>query len=65
MVNWLIERLKEGSTQRGIVLLITAATGFNVPPEVVNHVILAGISIAGMLGVIRKEKTGGGSGWRE
>lgn len=65
MVDWLVERLREGSTQRGIVLLITAVTGFNVPPEVVNQVILIGISIAGALGVIKKEGQPNSSGWRE
>lgn len=64
MKDWLIERLKEGSTQRGIVLLITALTGFNVPPELVNQVILMGISVVGAVGVIVKEKQAGG-GWKE
>lgn len=64
MNQWIVDRLKEGSTQRGIVLLITAVTGFNVPPELVNQVILLGISVAGALGVITKESAGKTGGWQ-
>ena len=53
--QWVIDRLQEPSTQRGIVLLITAATGFTVPPELVSQVILLGLTVSGAIGVVRAD----------
>lgn len=55
MIQYLLERAKEASTWRGVVLLATAA-GVNVAPELANAVVTFGIGLAGLLGVITKDK---------
>lgn len=55
-MNWLIARLKEPSTWRGIVWLLTFA-GLSLKPEQSEAIIAAGIALAGVLGVFLKEPT--------
>lgn len=47
---YLLARLKEASTWRGIALLLTAF-GVQVAPEVQEAVISAGVAVAGAIGV--------------
>jgi hypothetical protein len=54
-VNWLLDRLKEESTWRGIVLLATAL-GVKLEPDKSEAIIAAGLAIVGLINVIRKEK---------
>ncbi len=55
MFNYILDRAKEPSTWRGLVLLITAA-GVNIAPELANAVVTFGIGLAGLLGVVTKDK---------
>ena len=48
---YLLARLKEASTWRGIALLLTAI-GVQVAPEVQEAVISVGIAVAGAVGVL-------------
>lgn len=53
--QYVIDRLKEVSTWRGIILIITAF-GVTLSPEQAESIIAAGIALVGMFGVLRKEK---------
>ncbi len=53
---YLLARLKEASTWRGIVLLLTAF-GVQVAPEVQEAVISVGIAVAGAVGVLFPDST--------
>lgn len=54
-MKFIIERLQEASTWRGIVMLLTAA-GVTVSPELMPHIIATGTAVAGLLGVVTKDK---------
>lgn len=49
-MKWLIARLKEGSTWRGLVWLLTVC-GVLLTPEQTEAIVLAGMALAGLLGV--------------
>lgn len=53
MMKYFIDRAREASTWRGVVLLATAA-GVNIAPEMVNAIVTFGIGLAGLLGVVTK-----------
>ena len=53
---YLLARLKEASTWRGIALLLTAF-GVQVAPEVQEAVISVGIAVAGAVGVLFPDST--------
>ena len=55
MLNYLLERAQEPSTWRGAILLATAG-GASVAPDLANAIVSAGIGVAGLLGVISKDK---------
>lgn len=59
MVAYIIDRLKEASTWRGIIGLITAA-GVTISPEQIDKIVAAGLAIMGVIGMLFKDKTGGG-----
>lgn len=52
---WLVNRMKEGSTWRGVVMLLTAA-GLTLSPDQAAAIIAAGMSVSGLIGVFWKEK---------
>jgi hypothetical protein len=49
-MKWIIDRLKEGSTWRGLVWLLTVC-GVLLTPEQAEAIGLAGMALAGLLGV--------------
>lgn len=53
MIQYILERAKEPSTWRGVVLLATAA-GVNIAPELMNAIVTFGVGLAGLLGVATK-----------
>ena len=55
MKAYLIERLKEASTWRGIILLLTAV-GVPVAPALADSIISAGLAIAGLIGAVTPDK---------
>ena len=50
-MNYLIQRLKEPSTWRGIILVATAA-GAHWSPESQETVITVGVGLAGVIGAL-------------
>jgi hypothetical protein len=55
-IDWLLARLAENSTWRGIILLLTAA-GVILSPDQANAITAAGLAIVGLINVIRKAPT--------
>ena len=51
MKTYIIDRLKEASTWRGIVALITAA-GVALTPEQQAAIVSAGLAVIGLIGVL-------------
>lgn len=49
MVEYIIARLKEASTWRGIIGLLTA-TGVTISPELIDKIIAAGLALMGVIG---------------
>lgn len=50
MTEWLLARLREPSSWRGIIWLLTAM-GVTLSPEAWEYVVAAGMALAGLLGV--------------
>jgi len=55
-MSWVLSRLREASTWRGIVWLLTVA-GVSSRPDEVEAIILAGMALAGLLGVFLQDKS--------
>ena len=54
MRRYLIDRLQEPSTWRGIILFITGF-GVTLSPETATHIIAAGVGTAGLVGVLTED----------
>lgn len=54
-MNWLLARLREGSTWRGLVWLLAFA-GVSLKPEQAEAIIAAGMALAGLLGVFLQDR---------
>jgi hypothetical protein len=48
---FVIARLQESSTWRGLILIATAGFGWQVPPERQEAIVLGGLLLAGMVAV--------------
>ena len=59
MTAYIIDRLKEASTWRGIIALLTAA-GVTISPEMIDQIVAAGLAVMGIIGMVFKDKAGGG-----
>jgi hypothetical protein len=55
IVNIVIERLSENSTWRGLILVGTAL-GLKLEPELQNQIVMAGLSLVGLINIVRKGK---------
>lgn len=55
MKTYVLERLKEPSTWRGIVLLATAL-GIPVAPALATAITTFGLGLAGLIGVVTADK---------
>lgn len=53
-MNWLLDRLSENSTWRGLIAIATAA-GVTIQPDLADAIIAAGLALIGLVNVIRKE----------
>lgn len=51
----ILEKLSENSTWRGLILVATAA-GVHLEPELQNQIVAAGLSLVGIINVLRKEQ---------
>lgn len=54
-MKYLIERLAEASTWRGITMVATAF-GITVAPELLPAIVSAGTGVAGLIGILFKDK---------
>ena len=54
-MNWLIARLKEPSTMRGVVWLLTVF-GLSLRPDQAEAIAIAGTALAGLLGVFLSDE---------
>lgn len=54
-MNWLVKRLREASTWRGLVWLATVA-GLSLRPEQAEAIVTVGMAIAGLLGVFLSDE---------
>ena len=52
---YMVERLKEPSTWRGLILLLTSF-GIGINPDFVTPIIAAGTGLAGLVGVFAADK---------
>jgi hypothetical protein len=55
IVNYILDRLAENSTWRGLVFVASAA-GITFVPDQANAIAAAGMAIVGAVNVFRKEK---------
>ena len=55
-MKYLIDRLSEPSTWRGIISLLTAL-GVKLRPDLTDAIVSAGLGAMGVINVVRKEKT--------
>ena len=53
MKQYILERAKEPSTWRGIILFLTAI-GVPVAPEMQTAIVSAGLGLAGLIGAVTK-----------
>lgn len=51
-MNYLINRLKEASTWRGIILFAAGVFGYQMPAETQAAVIAGGVALAGVVGAV-------------
>ncbi|MBF0212295.1 MAG: hypothetical protein HQM00_01885 [Magnetococcales bacterium] len=49
--QYLVQRAKEPSTWRGVVMLLTAA-GVSVSPETMEYIVAAGTGLSGLIGML-------------
>lgn len=54
-MSYLLERLSENSTWRGLVMLATAL-GVQLDPAQSNAIIALGLAVVGLINVLRKQK---------
>ena len=59
-MKYLLERLKEPSTWRGLFALLTAV-GLKLHPEMQEAILTTGLALIGMINVVRKESNGSNS----
>lgn len=59
-MRYLLARLSEPSSWRGLTWIATAA-GIGVAPELMNHIVVAGSALAGLIGFLFKDSTPPGS----
>ena len=55
MKSYILERMKEPSTWRGLTLLLTAL-GVPLAPGLSDAIIAAGLGIAGLIGAVMPDK---------
>lgn len=55
MRDYLLERMREPSTWRGVILLLTAL-GVPVAPAMADAIISVGLAVAGLIGVATPDK---------
>ena len=54
-LNYLLDRLSENSSWRGIILVLTAL-GLKLEPQLQEGILAAGLSAVGLINILRKGK---------
>jgi len=54
MKDYMLDRLQEPSTWRGVVLLLTAV-GVPLAPALSDAIVAAGLAVAGLIGVVTRD----------
>jgi len=57
MKNYLLERMREPSTWRGLTLLLTAL-GIPLAPGLSDAIVAAGLGVAGLIGALAPDRRG-------
>lgn len=60
-MKYILDRLSEPSTWRGILSLLTAL-GVKLRPDLAEAIISGGLSAMGLINILRKEKDATGTG---
>lgn len=55
-MKYLIERLKEPSTWRGLIMIATGVAGAKWSPESQETIVYVGVSLAGIVGAILPDR---------
>jgi hypothetical protein len=55
LLSFILSRMAEPSTWRGLVMLLTGA-GVTVSPELITPIVAIGTSLTGVIGVLAKDK---------
>lgn len=55
MLSFILQRLKEATTWKGIIMLLAAA-GVTLDPDQIQAIIAAGLALIGVIDVFIKEK---------
>lgn len=55
MKDYILDRAKEPSTWRGLILLLTSA-GLSIAPELATFIVSVGTGLAGIIGVLTSDK---------
>jgi hypothetical protein len=50
-MNYLVARMKEASTWRGLILMLTAL-GVSISPELGEAIVTVGLALAGGIGIV-------------
>jgi len=54
-ISYILDRLSENSTWRGLIL-VAVALGVKLEPELQNQIVAAGLGLVGMINIFRKSK---------
>jgi hypothetical protein len=54
-ISYILDRLSESSTWRGLIL-VSVALGARLDPEMQGQIIATGLSLVGLINIVRKEK---------
>jgi hypothetical protein len=54
IVNYIVDRLAESSTWRGLIFVLTAV-GLKLDPDQGSAIVAAGLAVVGAINVFRKE----------
>lgn len=55
-MQWVIDRLKESSTWKGLISLLTAF-GITIEPGLAEAIVAAGLGLMGVISILVKDKT--------
>jgi hypothetical protein len=54
--RFILDRAQEASSWRGAILVLSGVAGVAIEPALALHIISAGVSIAGLIGILTADK---------